>query len=104
MATTKPAAKSSARTDVKIGISDSTHELNIECENSQSEVIAKVNEAIKSSSVLPIFSKSSCSFIYLANLFVMTSDTVSTTSLSSQFAFLYAYKLSLIIVTKILSY
>ena len=46
MATTKPAAKSSARTDVKIGISDSTHELNIECENSQTEVIAKVNEAI----------------------------------------------------------
>jgi len=54
MATTKPAAKSSARTDVKIGISDSTHELNIECENSQSEVIAKVNEAIKSSSVLSL--------------------------------------------------
>ncbi len=54
MATTKPAAKSSARTDVKIGISDSTHELNIECENSQAEVIAKVNEAIKSSSVLSL--------------------------------------------------
>ena len=54
MATTKPAAKSSARTDVKIGISDSTHELNIECENSQSEVIAKVTEAIKSSSVLSL--------------------------------------------------
>jgi hypothetical protein len=54
MATTKPASKSSARTDVKIGISDSTHELNIECENSQSEVIAKVNEAIKSSSVLSL--------------------------------------------------
>jgi hypothetical protein len=54
MATTKPAAKSSARTDVKIGISDSTHELNIECENSQSEVIAKVSEAIKSSSVLSL--------------------------------------------------
>jgi hypothetical protein len=54
MATTKPAAKSSARTDVKIGISDSTNELNIECENSQSEVIAKVSEAIKSSSVLSL--------------------------------------------------
>jgi hypothetical protein len=54
MATTKPAAKSSARTDVKIGISDSTHELNIECENSQTEVIAKVTEAIKSSSVLSL--------------------------------------------------
>jgi hypothetical protein len=54
MATTKPAAKSSARTDVKIGISDSANELNIECENSQSEVIAKVNEAIKSSSVLSL--------------------------------------------------
>jgi hypothetical protein len=39
---------------VKIGISDSTHELNIECENSQSEVIAKVSEAIKSSSVLSL--------------------------------------------------
>ena len=54
MATTKPAAKSSARTDVKIGISDSTHELNIECENSQTEVIAKVTEAIKASSVLSL--------------------------------------------------
>jgi hypothetical protein len=54
MATTKPATKSSARTDVKIGISDSTHELNIECENTQSEVIVKVNEAIKSSSVLSL--------------------------------------------------
>lgn len=54
MATTKPATKSSARTDVKIGISDSTHELNIECENTQSEVIAKVNEAIKSSLVLSL--------------------------------------------------
>jgi hypothetical protein len=54
MATTKSANKSSARTDVKIGISDSTHELNIECENTQSEVITKVNEAIKSSSVLSL--------------------------------------------------
>ena len=54
MATTKSTAKGSARTDVKIGISDSTHELNIECENSQTEVIAKVNEAIKSSSVLSL--------------------------------------------------
>jgi hypothetical protein len=54
MATTKPAAKSSAKTEVKIGISDSTHELNFECENTQSEVIAKVNEAIKSSSVLSL--------------------------------------------------
>jgi len=54
MATTKPATKSSARTDVKIGISDSTHELNIECENTQSEVIAKVNEAIKSSLILSL--------------------------------------------------
>jgi hypothetical protein len=54
MATTKPAAKGSARTEVKIGISDSTHELNIECESSKSEVIAKVNEAIKSSSVLSL--------------------------------------------------
>jgi hypothetical protein len=54
MATTKPAAKGSARTEVKIGIADSTHELNIECESSKSEVIAKVNEAIKSSSVLSL--------------------------------------------------
>jgi hypothetical protein len=54
MATTKTAAKGSARTEVKIGISDSTHELNIECESSKSEVIAKVNEAIKSSSVLSL--------------------------------------------------
>jgi hypothetical protein len=54
MATTKTTSKSSARTDVKIGISDSSHELNFECANTQTEVIAKVNEAIKSSSVLSL--------------------------------------------------
>lgn len=54
MATTKGTSKSSARTDVKIGISDSSHELNFECANTQTEVIAKVNEAIKSSSVLSL--------------------------------------------------
>lgn len=54
MATTKTASKSSARTDVKIGVSDSSHELNFECSNSQAEVIAKVNDAIKSSSVLSL--------------------------------------------------
>ena len=54
MATIKSTAKGSVRTDVKIGISDSTHELNFECENTQAEVIAKVNEAIKSSSVLSL--------------------------------------------------
>jgi len=47
-------SKSSGRTDVKIGISDSSHELNFECSNAQAEVIAKVNEAIKSSSVLAL--------------------------------------------------
>lgn len=54
MATTKSVTKSSARTEVKIGISDSTHEINIECASTQSEVISKVNEAIKSSSVLSL--------------------------------------------------
>jgi hypothetical protein len=54
MATTKATSKSSARTDVKIGISDSSHELNFECSNTQAEVIAKVNEAIKSSSILSL--------------------------------------------------
>ena len=54
MATTKTASKGSARTDVKIGISDSSHELNFECSNSQAEVIAKVNEAIKSATVLAL--------------------------------------------------
>jgi hypothetical protein len=58
MATTKPAVKGSARTEVKIGISDSTHEINIECASTQAEVIAKVNEAIKSSSVLSLDRKS----------------------------------------------
>ena len=87
MASTKSAGKGSGKTEVKIGISDSTHELNIECENTQSEVIAKVNEAIKSSSVLPIFSKSSCSFIYLANFFTITSDAVSAAFLLSQHFF-----------------
>ena len=54
MATTKSAVKGSSKTEVKIGISDSTHEIYIECSSSQSEVIAKVNEAIKSSSVLSL--------------------------------------------------
>ncbi len=54
MATTKPAVKGWARTEVKIGSSDSTHEINIECASTQAEVIAKVNEAIKSSSVLSL--------------------------------------------------
>ena len=46
MATVKAAVKSSARTEVKIGISDSSNELNIDCANTQAEVVAKVNEAI----------------------------------------------------------
>lgn len=54
MATPKSVAKISARTEVKIGISDSTHEINIECVSTQSEVISKVNEAIKSSTVLSL--------------------------------------------------
>lgn len=54
MATPKATVKGSARTEVKIGISDSTHEINIECASTQAEVIAKVNEAIKSSSVLSL--------------------------------------------------
>jgi hypothetical protein len=54
MATSKSTSKSSSKTEVKIGISDSTHEINIECINTQSEVISKVNEAIKSSSVLSL--------------------------------------------------
>lgn len=54
MATPKSVAKTSARTEVKIGISDSTHEINIECASTQSEVVSKVNEAIKSSTVLSL--------------------------------------------------
>jgi hypothetical protein len=54
MATPKATVKGSARTEVKIGISDSTHEINIECASTQAEVIAKVNEAIKTSSVLSL--------------------------------------------------
>lgn len=54
MATPKSVAKTSARTEVKIGISDSTHEINIECVSTQSEVISKVNEAINSSAVLSL--------------------------------------------------
>lgn len=54
MATPKSVAKTSARTEVKIGISHSTHEINIECVSTQSEVISKVNEAIKSSAVLSL--------------------------------------------------
>ena len=54
MATTKTASKSTTKTEVKIGISDSTRELNFECESTQSEVIAKVNDAIKTSGVLAL--------------------------------------------------
>jgi len=54
MATTKTATKSTTKTEVKIGIADSTHELNFECESTQSEVIAKVNDAIKTSGVLAL--------------------------------------------------
>jgi len=54
MATTKSAVKASGKAEVKIGISDSTHEIFIECSSSQSEVIAKVNDAIKTSSVLAL--------------------------------------------------
>ena len=54
MATTKSAVKAAGKTEVKIGISDSTHEIFIECSSSQSEVIAKVNDAIKTSSVLSL--------------------------------------------------
>jgi len=54
MATPKATVKGSARTEVKIGISDSTHEINIECASTQAEVIARVNEAIKTSSVLSL--------------------------------------------------
>lgn len=46
--------KSSAHTEVKIGITDSTHELTLECASSQAEVIAAVNNAIKNSSVLSL--------------------------------------------------
>jgi hypothetical protein len=51
MATAK---KSASNAEVKIGISDSTHELNFECTSTQAEVIAAVNNAIKSSSVLSL--------------------------------------------------
>lgn len=51
MATSK---KSTAHTEVKIGISDSTHELTFECASSQAEVIAAVNAAIKSNAVLSL--------------------------------------------------
>jgi hypothetical protein len=54
MATAKSTVKGLARTEVKIGISDSSHELIIDCTNTQDEVISKVNEAIKASSVLSL--------------------------------------------------
>ncbi|MBM3698268.1 MAG: DUF3107 domain-containing protein [Actinobacteria bacterium] len=54
MATTKTASKNSSKTEVKIGVSDSTHEINFETVSTQSEVIAKVNEAIKSATVLAL--------------------------------------------------
>lgn len=54
MATSKSASKSSGKTEVKIGISDSTHEINFESPNTQSEIVAKVNEAIKSATVLAL--------------------------------------------------
>lgn len=67
MATAKASVKSTSRTEVKIGISDSTHEINIECVSTQSEVIAKVNEAIKSSSVLSLSDSKGREFLVPAN-------------------------------------
>lgn len=54
MATPKAVSKSSSKTEVKIGISESTQEINFECASTQSEVIAKVNDAIKNSTVLAL--------------------------------------------------
>jgi hypothetical protein len=54
MAPSKAESKNSAKTEVKIGISDSTHEINFESPSSSSEVIAKINEAIKSATVLAL--------------------------------------------------
>ena len=67
MATAKTSVKSTSRTEVKIGISDSTHEINIECVSTQSEVIAKVNEAIKSSSVLSLSDSKGRELLVTAN-------------------------------------
>lgn len=67
MATSKSVTKSSARTEVKIGISDSTHEINIECVSTQSEVISKVNEAIKSSTVLSLSDSKGREFLVPSN-------------------------------------
>lgn len=46
--------KSSSHTEVKIGISESTHELNFICSSTQGDVITAVNNAIKGSSVLSL--------------------------------------------------
>lgn len=54
MAPSKAESKNSAKTEVKIGISDSTHEINFESPSSSSEVIGKINEAIKSATVLAL--------------------------------------------------
>ena len=54
MATAKSVSKASGKTEVKIGISDSTHEINFESPSTSSEVIAMVNEAIKSATVLAL--------------------------------------------------
>lgn len=54
MVPSKAESKNSAKTEVKIGISDSTHEINFESPSSSSEVIAKINEAIKSATVLAL--------------------------------------------------
>ncbi|MBM3731576.1 MAG: DUF3107 domain-containing protein [Candidatus Nanopelagicus sp.] len=67
MATAKASGKGTSRTEVKIGISDSTHEINIECVSTQSEVIEKVNEAIKSSSVLSLSDSKGREFLVPAN-------------------------------------
>jgi len=67
MATAKASGKGTSRTEVKIGISDSTHEINIECVSTQSEVIEKVNEAIKSSSVLSLSDSKGRQFLVPAN-------------------------------------
>ena len=42
----------SSKTEVRIGISDSNQELNIECANSQDEVVKSVSEALNSNQTL----------------------------------------------------
>ncbi|MFM7986397.1 MAG: DUF3107 family protein [Candidatus Fonsibacter sp.] len=57
-----------SKTEVRIGISDSNQELNIECANSQDEVVKSVSEALNSNQTLQLANFSRARFSYRCSI------------------------------------